>query len=251
MRAALAAMLMLGLGAVATSWAAIIGSTGQVTQIPAPASVDFGALESNSTMFAFDEQQAATVGSPVCVDITAPGTYDESTDLTPGVIPTGAKVASHFVHADKVGKKKPAIHYAGSITTDADIIGIAVTDKCLDQTDVLGAAGTIYPTGKFGRAVNFDKQHDVVIQQVDNRTVSVVANVRAHADQVRVITELPACRKEEDSSDDDTGGDDDAGGNGGGGDDSGDDSGGHSGDDTCGGGGGSHSHSGDDSGDDD
>lgn len=67
------------------------------SKIAPPPSVDFGALESDTTMYAFDEQQNVTLAQALEVDITAPGTYDDSSDLTPGTIPGGTGVSSHFV----------------------------------------------------------------------------------------------------------------------------------------------------------
>src|ERR671930_188291 len=89
----------------AGSSATITGTSGQVQLIAAPPSVKFGALQSDTTMYAFDEQQRVVLAAPLDVDITVPGTYDENSDLTPGAIPAGTLVSSHFVHADKVGKQ--------------------------------------------------------------------------------------------------------------------------------------------------
>lgn len=172
----------------ATASATIVSTSGQVTLISPPPSVDIGALQSNTTMFAFDEQQCVRTSVDLPVDITVPGVYDDSGDLTPGVIPAGTLVSSHFVNADKVGIQPPPIELEGSITTNADILGIAITHHSLDATDVLGAPGTIYPTGKFGRGLNLDDQNDFVVEQVDKRTVVVHSQVRIHTDQVRVIT---------------------------------------------------------------
>ena len=177
-----AAALAAGAGAT------IVSTSGQMTLIPAPPSVDLGALQSNTTMFAFDEQQCVRTTRDLPVDITVPGTYDDSIDLTPGVIPAGTLVSSHFVDADKIGIGAPPIQLEGSIVTSADILGIAILAHSLDVTDVLGAPGTIYPTGKFGRGLNLDDQNDFVVEQIDKRTVVVHSQVRLHADQVRVIT---------------------------------------------------------------
>jgi hypothetical protein len=168
--------------------ATIVSTSGQMTLISPPPSVDIGALQSNTTMYAFDEQQCVRTSVDLPVDITVPGTYDDSSDLTPGVIPAGTLVSSHFVNADKVGIQHPPIQLEGSIVTDADILGIAILQHSLNVTDVLGAPGTIYPTGKFGRGLNLDEQNDFVIEQIDKRTVVVHSQVRIHTDQVRVIT---------------------------------------------------------------
>jgi len=183
------ALGLLAAAGLATSAGATIGSTsGQMTLISPPPSVGIGALQSNTTMYAFNEQQCVRTSVDLPVDITVPGTYDDLSDLTPGVIPAGTLVSSHFVNADKVGIQPPPIQLEGSIVTDADILGIAIVQRSLNLTDVLGAPGTVYPTGEFGRGLNLDEQNDFVIEQLDKRTVVVHSQVRIHTDQVRVIT---------------------------------------------------------------
>jgi choice-of-anchor A domain-containing protein len=155
--------------------------------------VKFGDLQSNTTMFAFDEQQNVTLPVGVDVDITAPGTYDETSDLTPGTIPAGTLVSSQFVHADKIGTQPPFVTLEGTVTTDSDILGVAILQHSLDNSDFLGAPGTLYPTGDFGRALNLDKQDDYVIEQVNRRTLLIHSSVKMHADQVRIITAGGPC----------------------------------------------------------
>lgn len=171
-----------------TASATIIATSGQMVKIAPPPSVLFGALQSDTTMFAFDEQQNVTLSQPLSLDITSPGTYDDSADLTPGTIPAGTAVSSHFVNADKVGTQVPRVALDGTITTDKDIIGIAILAKALNDSDYLGAPGTLYPTGEFGRGLNLDTQDDFVIEQIDKRTVQIHSDVRIHSDQVRIIT---------------------------------------------------------------
>ena len=173
----------------ATASATIIGTSGQMTKIAPPPSVLFDALESDTTMFAFDEQQNVTLAQPLSVDITTPGTYDDSADLTPGTIPAGTAVSSHFVNADHVGTGVPRVTLDGTVTTDKDILGIAILANALNHSDHLGAPGTLYPTGEFGRGFNLDNQDDFVIEQIDKRTVQIHSDVRIHSDQVRIITE--------------------------------------------------------------
>jgi hypothetical protein len=175
-----------------TASATITGTSGQVTKIAPPPSVLFDVLESDTTMFAFDEQQNVTLAQPLSVDITAPGTYDDSIDLTPGTIPAGTAVSSHFVHSDKIGTDVPRVTLEGTVTTDQDILGIAILAKALNNSDYLGAPGTLYPTNEFGRGLNLDSQDDFVIQQIDNRTVVIHSDVRIHSDQVRIITKSPS-----------------------------------------------------------
>ena len=173
----------------ATASATIIGTSGQITKIAPPPSVLFDALESDTTMFAFDEQQNVTLSQPLNVDITTPGTYDDSGDLTPGTIPAGTAVSSQFVHSDPVGTQHPGVTLDGTVTTDKDILGIAILAKGLNDSDYLGAPGTLYPTGVFGRGLNLDNQDDFIIEQIDKRTVQIHSDVRLHSDQVRIITD--------------------------------------------------------------
>ena len=170
-------------------WAAITSTTGQMTQIGPPPSVEFDQLESDTTQFAFDERQCVILGSRLRVNITAPGTYDDNIDLTPGFIPAGTTVNSHFVHADKIGSKSPRVELEGTLTTDTPILGIIIKQAALDASDFLGAIGTVYPTGVFGRAMRLDGQNDFVILDPGLQSVTVHTDTEVHADQVRVITE--------------------------------------------------------------
>jgi hypothetical protein len=171
----------------AVAGATIVSTNGQVTLISAPPSVLIKDLVSDTTMFAFNEQQCVVAPTDILVDITGPGTYDAVSKLTPGIIPAGTLVSSHYVHADKVGNDPPPLNLEGSITTDSDILGIALRKDALDSSDVLGNPGTLYPTGRSYRRLQLG-QGDFVVEQVDVRTVVVHSNVELHTDDVRVIT---------------------------------------------------------------
>lgn len=173
--------------AATTASAAIVATTGSIVHIAPPPSVSIQELESNTEMFAFDEQQNVTLSDPVNVDITVPGTYNDPSLLTPGTIPAGTVVSSHFVHADKI-QGIGRVHLIGTVEVDADILGIAVIGTTLDGTDFLGAPGTIYPTGGFQRQLAL-AGGDFVIEHVDRRTVTIKVSLSSHLDQVRVITE--------------------------------------------------------------
>ena len=169
--------------------AAILAATGQMTLIAPPPSVQFNQVESDSTQFAFDERQCVILGSRLRVNITTPGVYDDDVDLTPGYIPAGTTVSSHFVHADKVGTKSPRVELEGTLTTDSPILGIILKRPTLDASDFLGAIGTVYPTGEFGRVMRLDGQNDFVILDPSLQSVTIHTDNQIHADQVRVITE--------------------------------------------------------------
>ena len=164
-----------------------MSTSGAATKIAPPPSVLFGAMESDTSMFTFDEQQNVVLQADLAVDITEPGTYND-TNLPPGgVVPKGTVVSSQFVFADKVGTGNPTAHFDGTIVTDAPILGIAVRRRALDGSDFLGAPGTLYPTGDPGRQLNFQEK-DFIIEQIDRKTVVIHSNVKPRADQVRIIT---------------------------------------------------------------
>jgi basic membrane protein A len=172
--------------------ASISGSSGHVALIAPPPSVLFGAADvrSDTTAFAFDEQQCVPLASDLRVDISTPGTYHLSSGLTAKTLPTGTLVSSHFIDAERrtfAGEKSR--EYTGSIRLDAQVIGIEVRAGGLDRSDFLGASGTRYPTGMPFRRENLDgKQLDTVTLSPDSHTVSFDLQVTYFMDQIRVIT---------------------------------------------------------------
>src|SRR4051794_38821286 len=184
---ALAVGLVVSLVPAGVANASIVATGGATVLISPPPSVNFNQLESDTQQFAFDEQQHVTLAAGLPVDITQPGTYDDESDLTPGTIPAGTVVNSQIVHCDNETQQ---VHQQleGFIETDTDILGIAILSDALDATDVLGAPGTVYPTGREQRRLNLERQDDFVIEKIDARTVIVHCDIVSHVDQVRVIT---------------------------------------------------------------
>ena len=76
--------------------AGIIGTTGAIMEIVPPPSVELGALESSSNIFAFTEMFGLTLDKDVAVDITSPGSYSLPGDLTPGSIAAKTVVDVYF-----------------------------------------------------------------------------------------------------------------------------------------------------------
>jgi hypothetical protein len=179
--------------------ATIVGTTGQIVKISPPASVMPDTLESDTQAFAFDEQQGLLLSSGLTVDITTPGTYhvpNGGVPLTPGTIPAGTLVSSHFVHADPVGNPDPVTGtklYNGTITFDGTIIGIIVYDATLDSSDgVVGAPGTVYPSTPPADNSRGLEQNDIVFYN-DMHTIGL--HLALHRlDQVRIITTVAGCR---------------------------------------------------------
>ena len=171
---------------VATSARAEIVSTGgNAVQIAPPASVELDALQSNTQIPAFDERQAVTLGNALAVNITAPGIYDESADLTPGTIPAGTVVSSHLIHFDIIFEGA-AIGSTGSVTFRDRILGVILNDADVDDSDFLGAPGTTYPpAGIQFRGAELD-ENDLI--EVGCNTIRVELESFQVLDHIRVIT---------------------------------------------------------------
>jgi hypothetical protein len=183
--AGLSVMLALALSVVVR--AAIGSTTGQMTNVAPPPSVELHQFESNTTQLAFDERQCVLLGSNLRVNITTAGTYDEWIDLTPGVIAAGTRVSSHFVQADRVDVGAQIV-LEGTLNTDAAILGIIIRHPHLDDSDFLGAIGTVYPTGFSGRALQLNGTTDRVTVDPSLQSVTLRTVNSAHADSMRVIT---------------------------------------------------------------
>src|SRR5581483_4823215 len=172
--------------------AAIVSTSGAVVEVAAPPSVAKNAYVSDTEIRAFDEQQNVTTGAPITVDFTEPGSYDSLADLAPSVLPAGTCVQSHFIHFDSTGSL--GVRLQGSVTYDTDVLGVIVTDASLSQSDpVVGAPGTIYPTGVTNRGAELSPSAqtgpDIVTLSSDRRTVGVDLKVTTVVNQVRVVTE--------------------------------------------------------------
>jgi hypothetical protein len=153
--------------------------------------VKFDVFQSNTQARVFDERQDVVLAANLPVNVTAPGIYNQVADLTPGSIPAGTVVRSHFIHTDKVGTKAPYVTFNGTVTVDQDILGLSVLGPSLSAGDgPLGAPGTLYPTGQNERKLELraDGSEDLV-EWVDARTVRFHLETAAHADQIRIITE--------------------------------------------------------------
>ena len=130
-----------------TAGAAIDGVSGQLEWLHSPpASVQPGALSSETVMRAFDERQKVTLAAPLAVNISRPGTYKLVADETPATIPAGTVVDSHLVHVDKDTQFSTIL--TGTIHLDSDVLGIVLdnaTSQLLDASDYLGRARHALP----------------------------------------------------------------------------------------------------------
>ncbi len=167
---------------------ALVGPTsGAVVFVAAPPSVTPGAFQSPTSVFAFNERQGLTLASSLAVDITAAGVYDQGSDLQPSTLAAGTVVDSHFLHSDNT--TTGTVFRSGSVTFPTDIIGVMVTVNKLNGSDILGAPGTVYPTGNPNRNLEIGQAPlpDIIILP-NLRTVQVNINTGNGIDQVRILT---------------------------------------------------------------
>lgn len=162
---------------------AIVGVTGQTQQIAPPPSCVLGALQTFDAQ-AWDEQTNVPLNLVVDM-VNNPGT-------------SGAAVAgllngvynSHFIHYEGI---PGVITATGTVTFNAQIVGVAFSPLTLDATDALaGAGGTVYPTlyplrGIFSNPVSsFSINNNVLSFNIHSLAPT------AHVVQIRVFTLVPA-----------------------------------------------------------
>ena len=168
-----------------SSMAEIVATGGGAVQIAPPPSVVLDALESDTEIRVFNEQQGVTLLAPLAVNITAPGLYDETGDLTPGVIPAGTAVDSHLVHYDIIFVDQ-ALSQTGTVTFRDRILGVILNDADVDASDGLGALVTTYqPAGLQFRGAELD-ENDIIEVGCDFITLNLESFQTL--DHIRVIT---------------------------------------------------------------
>lgn len=171
----------------APALAGIIGTIGNVAQLPLPSSLAVDAIESNTAaLIAFESSQ--TLSAALAVDATTTGLFDAPADLTPGTIPAGTSIFSYMLHADPVGDGPET--YEGSIRFDEPVIGLVVTSASLVALDpVLGNPGTTYSTNP-ARGLELSANADSVALSIspDRRIVTFRFRTTGAIDEVRIIT---------------------------------------------------------------
>lgn len=195
--------LVCAMSVLATSYAhaTIVGTSGSITQISPPPSVQLDALTSNTNMFAFAEAQNYTLGGDLYVNGVGPGLYTGTGAAATDYIGAGTTVNSYLFHADATAGTTTSISYFGTVTFDADILGIIFERTELNNSDgIVGLAGTVYATGD----VNSDFRefegggtcgtlvYDCATIGADLRTLTLNTATTTQLDEIRVITRASA-----------------------------------------------------------
>lgn len=130
-------------------------------------------------LYGFDEDQNILLATNLMVDQLADGSGGQS---GAGSIAAGTMVASHYVFFDpKV--RNPLIHQKGTVTFDADILGIITTRSKLDDSDVLANTSVTYLNPGL-RGLESGDSADIT----GLRTMSVNWHAGSPGDYVRVLT---------------------------------------------------------------
>lgn len=165
--------------------AAILGVSGDVREVTAPASVVEGNFEHDRRARIFFES-TRVLGSRQNVDIATWGFYQNDDTFPQGFIPANTRVESYYLMADPVDNGPK--NYTGSVTFDARILGIIVRSNRLDNTQYLGAPGTAYQSG--GRQMDFG-QGDFLLLAPDMRTLVIDWTTNGGQDSIRILTATP------------------------------------------------------------
>ncbi|HTQ57650.1 MAG TPA: hypothetical protein VMI94_24445 [Bryobacteraceae bacterium] len=196
MRILLASLASLCLLLVLPAYGSIIVVSGEVTEIPAPASIQPGQLLSDSAIYLFNEQVDLTLPSSVTVGISQPGSYTVggSTPLTPGTLAAGVTVNSYLLRAAPESNPADANNrqFEGEITfgDGEKIIGIMLGADNIGATDIIfGAPGTSYPPGSLANGGL--EPGDFIWVSGNDETVYVSFHVDADTsgmDMIRILT---------------------------------------------------------------
>lgn len=175
---------------------AIIATTGAAVQIATPASALPETITSDTQVFAWDEDQLVTLPGPLALNAVASGVYNNTAMLGVFNLPAGTRVASHYIHFDPVAPEVLTSTASGTVTFDADIIGVIMIGDggptYLDDSDYLGSA-TLYPDGLVIRGMELSANSDTFGISPSRRVLSFNFTASNPGDAIRVITEqVPA-----------------------------------------------------------
>lgn len=166
--------------------AAILGVSGAVSIIPAPADARLGMLESNTVAPLFTEVTGLKLPSNLTVDFNAPGTYNSNPVSLP-FISAGTVVDSYYLITDPVGSDVNNVRdFSGTITFSTDVLGVIVLDpEFASSNGTLGHPGTLYSPA--GIALELGAP-DMFTLSGSRRTISFSFSSNTAADNMRIVT---------------------------------------------------------------
>ncbi len=170
----------------------IVSLSGEIIQISPPPSVEWEVLESSQHAFIFQESAGVIVDAAVLMDVipfqaNPSGMYGDGSFGTQntwkGELSAG-QYDSFYFHADKQGANET---FVGSITFDADVVGVSFRQNLNPTHSLFGNPGTAYPTGS---TKNYELTRDDCWFSIssDSRTLSFSTYVPHDLDQLRIVT---------------------------------------------------------------
>lgn len=180
---------------VSPTMAEIPEVSGDILIIEPPASVSLSSLEDDFLIKLFREQSNVFLKEYLLVDISEAGTVNAKDNLTTKNI-FEEVVDSYFLHVDPIDNGHPPKEYAGSVVFPEEILGVIVTGRVLDLSDlVLGAVETSYAPRDIYRGFEgpgFPASNPVINDSLelmpDLRTISLNFKTTSRLDQIRIIT---------------------------------------------------------------
>jgi hypothetical protein len=150
------------------------------------------AMADTSLNYQVWNEQLGTLASPVTLDFNgAVGSYNGTSTFTPTTLAAGTTFGTTYV---QLNPGVDGIVHSGEATIQfsSPIIGIALQNPFLDQTDNLGAPGTTYPTGygipSDNRGID-NRTNDAFIVSNGGKTLEVLFTTNFDAyDSIRVFT---------------------------------------------------------------
>lgn len=176
----------------ATALGGVVSLSGQIQPIAPPFSVQQGATRNNSAGGLFIERQNFVLPSPLSLNASTSGVFNEIADLTPSTVPQGTRINSYFIHLDR-DQLGPL---SGTVVFGEAIIGAIFLQPELQASHpIVGHIGVAYPANGstdalaarmelgFGDEVQIDKLQN----QVRFYSESTFFNSDAY-DHIRIIT---------------------------------------------------------------
>ena len=182
-------MIHLGLAGFAGGASASIISVGgdMTTLSPAPTDAQRNQLQSDTQLFAFEEQQNLKLGVDIEID-----TVQDDGVVVPGVISAGTVINIHLIHADPETARGDV---SGTIAFDGKILGFFFRTSSLRGTDqLLGLAGTTYESSLNTRGaggypgVKPEGSRDTVTFIGPNSASISFHTLSSSMDEIRIIT---------------------------------------------------------------
>jgi hypothetical protein len=178
-------LTLLSLAPAHPALAGIVTTTGAISHVSPPSSVERGRLQSDDEMGIFIERAGHLTTSTLLVNASESGIYDETADLTPALVPSGAIVDSYFLHFDPASA---VVELEGTVRFDTPIVGLMVLDSAIRESDSELGAPTVSYSSARDRGLELDKNPDQFEISSDFLVLNVSLQASNVVDQVRIVT---------------------------------------------------------------